>query len=153
MGAATFGITVMRLATTASTSAVLLVAVAASACSQTAAYAPGGSRPVLQAARPASAPVQQNPNAQLNGRWVPTDAASRKIYFAQFRNGQFASKDPGSGAAVARGTYRVTGADSVAISYSSSARKSVVNVDCKLQGPDRMACSTSTGGSFSLKRA
>lgn len=135
-------------------SAVLFAAVAAASCSQQAAYAPGA-QPVTRAVRPQAAPAQPkvDPAARLNGRWVPTDAASRKVYFAQFRNGQFASKDPGSGAAVARGTYRVTGADSIAISYSSSARKGVVNVQCRLQGETRMNCSASNGASFALQRA
>ena len=146
----------MRLFASIALAATTLSAPIMSGCSQTAAYAPNGASAVTRAARPqAAAPVQQrvDPAAKLNGRWVPTDAASRKIYFAQFRNGQFASKDPGSGAAVARGTYRVTGANSVAISYSSSARKSVVNVDCTLQGEARMACKASNGATFSLVRA
>ena len=138
--------------------ATLAVALAAalSACSSSGARAPAVSTGVAASAPIEAGPVKTAvapaPGTALNGKWVPTDASARKVYYAQFRNGSFASRDPGSGAALARGTYKA-GSDSVSITYSSSTRKQTVKVDCKLQGESTMSCKSSTGGAFTLKRA
>ena len=147
--------TIMNATAINATIAVAL-AVSISACTQKAARGPGVSTGVAASAPieagPVTTAVAPAPGASLNGRWVPTDASARKVYYAQFRNGSFASRDPGSGAALARGTYKA-GSDSVSITYSSSTRKQTVKVDCKLQGENTMNCKSSTGGSFVLKRA
>ena len=139
----------MRLVRSALLLAAASTLVAAGACSR------GG--PVTTAAlAPPTVAVKQaaevkSPNAALNGRWEPTDADGKKLYYLQLRNGGLASRSPSTNATTARGSYKVTGGDKVSIVYQSSQSSTPINLDCSLSGGTRMTCSSADGSNrFSI---
>ena len=124
----------------------------------------GGRTSITTAAlAPPAAPVKKavavkkakpNPNAALNGRWEPTDADGRKLYYLQLKNGGLASRSPVGNKTTARGTYKVLGNDKVAITYQSALSSSPVNLTCSLSGKARMTCSSADGSNtFSIVKA
>ena len=140
-------------------SVVLLAAVSslslAAACS--------GGRTTTAALAPPPAPVKRavevekkpaaNPNAILNGRWEPTDADGKRLYYLQLKNGGLASRSPSTNATTARGTYKVAG-DRVNIVYQSSQSSTPINLTCSLAGAKRMTCSSADGSNtFSIVKA
>ena len=138
--------------------AVLAALSLSAACSgrggnvQTAALAPPAPERV---AKPVEAkPARANPNAALNGRWEPTDADGKRLYYLQLKDGGLASRSPSSGATTARGTYKVLAKDKVAITYQSSLSSTPLNLQCTVAGGSRMSCASADGSNaFSLVRA
>ena len=142
-------------------SALLLTAcsslVVAAACSTgrttTAALAPP-SAPVKKAVVVEKQQPKANPNAALNGRWEPTDADGRKLYYLQLKNGGLASRSPSTNATTARGTYKVLAGNKVAIVYQSSQSSTPINLTCQVAGGKRMTCSSADGSNtFSIVKA
>ena len=144
---------------------VALVSLAASlaalaACSgsrgpvTTAALAPPAPAAPVKKAQPVREVAKASPNTALNGRWEPTDADGKKLYYLQLKNGGLASRSPTTNATTARGTYKVLGGDKVAIVYQSSQSSTPINLTCSLAGERRMTCSSADGSNtFSIVKA
>ena len=112
---------------------------------------PRGQQPVQVAVAtppPAAAP---SANAALNGRWVPTDEASRGVYVAEFRDGVFVSRSPGSDDALARGSYTVAG-DSVDLNFVGAVSQTEVNATCQRRTATALYCVPTVGSPFNLQR-
>jgi len=108
----------------------------------------GGSRRVAVATPPPA-----NSTAALNGRWVPTDEATRDAYFAEFNNGKFVSRDPQSKAAIAQGSYTVPSKSAVELDFVGAASGKRIKAKCQRLAPDRMTCTPTVGGTFNLQRS
>ena len=87
----------------------------------------------------------------IDGKWVPSDQANRKIYYNEFRQGKFAAYTVDGKNTLALGTY-VRTADGVKFKYFSQSRNKNINADCKLFGSDKMQCSVE-GSVVDLQRA
>ena len=98
-------------------------------------------------------PPAANSTAALNGRWVPTDEATKGAYFAQFNNGSFVSRDPQSQAAIAQGSYLVTSDTGVELDFVGAASGKRIKATCQRSTPDTMACTPTVGGTFNLQRS
>ena len=119
----------------------------------TAALAPPPA-PVKKAVEVQPQPKKANPNTALNGRWEPTDADGKKLYYLQLKNGGLASRSPATGATTARGTYKKLAGNKVAITYQSSRSAAPINLSCSLAGETRMTCSSADGSNtFSIVKA
>ncbi len=92
------------------------------------------------------------PNAALNGQWMPTDEASRGVYVAEFRDGVFVSRSPGSDDALARGSYNVAG-DNVNLNFVGAVSKTEVNATCQRRTATTLYCVPTVGSPFNLQRA
>ncbi len=137
----------MRLPIPAS---VLTAALALSACQG---ITPASQQPVQVAIAtppPAAAPAP-SANAALNGQWVPTDEASRGVYVAEFRDGVFVSRSPGSNDALARGSYNVAG-DSVNLNFVGAVSRTEVNATCQRRTATALYCVPTVGSPFNLQR-
>lgn len=110
----------------------------------------GSSRAPIAAVTPPPAPA--NSTAALNGRWVPTDEATRNAYFAEFNNGKFVSRDPQSKAAIAQGSYVVTSDTGVDLDFVGASSGRRIQAKCQRSAPDRMTCTPTVGGTFNLQR-
>lgn len=111
----------------------------------------GNSRSQVAVATPP--PAAANSTAALNGRWVPTDEATRDAYYAQFNNGSFVSRDPQSKAAIAQGSYIVTSDTDVELDFVGAASGKRIKAKCQRSAPDRMTCTPTVGGTFNLQRS
>ncbi|MGI9353758.1 MAG: hypothetical protein ACR2PF_01135 [Rhizobiaceae bacterium] len=131
---------------TASTLLALIVTMAVAGCQSPFS---GSSRRVAVATPP---PAPANSTAALNGRWVPTDEATRGAYFAEFNNGKFISRDPQSKAAIAQGSYTVPSDTSVKLNFVGAASGKRIRADCLRSAPDRMTCTPTVGGTFNLQK-
>ena len=90
-------------------------------------------------------------NAALNGSWVPTDEASRGVYVAEFRDGVFVSRSPGSDDALARGSYNVAG-DNVNLNFVGAVSQTEVNATCQRRTATTLYCVPTVGSPFNLQR-
>lgn len=112
----------------------------------------GSTRTGQQVAVTTPPPAAVNSAAAINGRWIPTDEATRGAYYAQFNNGSFVSRDPQSNAAIAQGSYRVTSETGVELDFVGAASGKRITATCQRSAPDRMTCTPTVGGTFSLQR-
>ena len=105
-------------------------------------------------------PVKESPKpkvntadiAGINGKWVPTSEAARKVYYNEFRNGKFRSKSPDGATTIASGNYKAASDGSIRMSWYSEARKAVSSASCRKLSDAEMQCS-SNGSVFNLRRA
>ena len=97
-------------------------------------------------------PAAPRPGAELNGRWLPTDRDTRGVYIAEFRNGAFVSRAPGSSDALAKGSYTVDG-DRVSLTFVGAATQTRNTAQCERRGDASLYCVPSTGSPFNLQRA
>ena len=125
----------------------LICALALAGCQSP--FSGSGRTPVATVTPP---PAPANSTAALNGRWVPTDEATRDAYFAEFDNGKFVSRDPQSKAAIAQGSYVVTSETGVDLDFVGASSGQRIQAKCQRSTPDRMTCTPTIGGTFNLQR-
>ncbi len=94
----------------------------------------------------------QSAESTLNGTWLPTDAAARGVYEAEFRNGVFVSRSPSTNKPLARGSYRVVTDTQIDLQFVGAATNTSVEAKCTRQSPDTMYCVPSVGSPFNLRR-
>ena len=116
----------------------LALALICSASALTACQTIDGGRPI------AVAP----PAGAAEGQWVGTDG----IAVSTFNNGVFSSAATDTGSKLAEGTYRYTDPNTVAITFTSLMRQTVVNANCAVVSQTQMNCTSSSGAQFSLLR-
>ena len=88
------------------------------------------------------------PVGAAEGQWVGTDG----IAVSTFNNGVFSSAATDTGSKLAEGTYRYTDPNTVAITFTSLMRQTVVNANCAVVSQTQMNCTSSSGAQFSLLR-
>lgn len=98
------------------------------------------------------ATVAQTAESTLNGTWLPTDAAARGVYEAEFRNGVFVSRSPSTNKPLARGSYRVVSDKLIDLQFVGAATNTSVEAKCNRQTADTMYCVPSVGSPFNLRR-
>ncbi len=97
-------------------------------------------------------PVQEAPKVVgINGKWYPTDANARKVYYNEFRNGKFVSRSPDGKQTIAAGNYKTQENGDIKMDWYSEARKANASATCKKLSLNEMQCS-SGGSVFNLKR-
>ncbi len=134
----------IRVLASAATAAIILTA-----CQG---ITPRSQQPVQVAiATPQPVQTPQSANAALNGQWLPSDEASRGVYVAEFRDGVFVSRSPGSDDALARGSYNVAG-DSVNLNFVGAVSQTEVNATCQRRTATTLYCVPTVGSPFNLQR-
>lgn len=106
--------------------------------------------------RPAPQPEVQpeiKPGAALNGRWVPTDEATRGVYVAEFRDGVFVSRSPTTQKPLAKGSYTIASDTQVDLKFVGAATKTAVEAKCERRTPTTMYCVPTIGSPFNLARS
>lgn len=88
------------------------------------------------------------PAGAAEGQWVGTDG----VAVSTFNNGNFSSAATDTGSKLAEGTYRYTDPNTVAITFTSLLRQTVVNANCAVVSQTQMNCTSSSGAQFSLLR-
>ncbi|MEE9375610.1 MAG: hypothetical protein V3V04_04685 [Rhizobiaceae bacterium] len=88
----------------------------------------------------------------INGKWVPTDANNRKVYYNRFRNGNFVAKSPDGSATIAAGTYKTSPSGDIVMNWYSEAHKAHKTASCKKLSASEMQC-TNGDSIFNLRRA
>ncbi len=88
------------------------------------------------------------PAGAAEGQWVGTDG----VAVSTFNNGNFASNATDTNAKLAEGTYRYTDPRTVAITFTSLIRQTVVQANCAVVSQAQMNCTSSSGAQFSLLR-
>ncbi len=91
-------------------------------------------------------------NVGINGRWYPTDADARKVYYNEFRNGKFVSRSPDGAQTIAAGSYKTNANGDIQMDWYSEARKANASATCTQLSVNEMQC-TSSGSVFNLRRA
>ena len=91
--------------------------------------------------------------AALNGKWLPTDAAARGVYEAEFRNGVFVSRSPESNKPLAKGSYRIISDKEFDLEFVGAATNTAVKAKCNRPTGDTMYCVPTVGSPFNLKRS
>lgn len=118
-------------------SALLLVAGVLGAC-----VSPGE----MQGGRAEIAPRP----AGVEGNW--SAVGGPVAYTASFQGGTFNSTESGTGASLARGTYRTLGQGRITISSRSTTSGQESSVNCNQMSASLMSCVTSGGNRFDLTR-
>jgi len=115
-----------------------------------------GSRLPAASPQPAPTPVASapsaTPNAGINGTWVPTDAAVKGVYVAQFRNGVFVSTSPKTNQPLAKGKYSITAENNIQLEFVGAATNTVVKAKCERPAPTTLYCVPTIGSPFTLQR-
>lgn len=93
-----------------------------------------------------------NPASAVNGRWEPTDDATRGVYVAEFRDGVFVSRSPETGKPLARGSYRVPSDSLIELDFVGATTQTRVTATCQRSTPTTMFCQPSTGSPFNLRK-
>jgi hypothetical protein len=90
--------------------------------------------------------------AELNGTWLPTDAAAKGVYEAEFKNGVFISRSPSTDKPLAKGNYKIVSNKEIALEFVGAATNKVVRAKCDRQSTDTLYCVPTVGSPFNLKR-
>ena len=93
------------------------------------------------------------PGAALNGKWLPTDEAARGVYEAEFKDGEFVSRNPNTNKPLAQGKYVIVSDKLVDLEFVGAATNTVVKAKCDRQTEDTMYCVPTVGSPFNLKRS
>lgn len=91
--------------------------------------------------------------SELNGKWLPTDAAARGVYEAEFRDGVFASRSPGNNKLLAKGSYRIISDKQIDLEFVGAATNTAVKAKCDRPTSNTMYCVPSVGSPFNLQRS
>lgn len=86
----------------------------------------------------------------VDGNW--SSVGGPVAYTASFQGGTFTSTETGTGAPLARGTYRNLGQGSITITSRSNTSGQESAVNCNQMSPNLMSCVTSGGTRFDLTR-
>ena len=97
--------------------------------------------------------LKPNEGAALNGVWLPTDAAAKGVYEAEFKDGIFISRSPSTNKAVAKGNYKIISDKQVDLEFVGAATNTAVQAKCDRQTDDTMYCVPTVGSPFNLKRS
>lgn len=104
------------------------------------------------APKPEVKPVAK-PEAALNGRWVPTDEATRGVYVAEFRDGVFVSRSPKTQKPLAKGSYSIASDTVVNLKFVGAATQTAVEAKCERRTSTTMYCVPTIGSPFNLARS
>ena len=108
----------------------------------------GGCQTSGSSLRPVSKP---NP-LSVNGTWIPTDASTRGIYVAEFRDGVFVSTSPSTKKPLAKGKYTVLSQTEIDLEFVGAATQTAVKAKCERKTPETMYCVPTLGSPFNLSR-
>jgi len=109
--------------------------------------------PNLPSLKPAAKPVPAAAAPDLvSGQWIPTDEASKGIYVATFKDGNFISKSPKDGKILAKGSYTQQ-AEKLMLKFVGAATGTVVNASCERKSPTALYCVPSVGSPFNLAKS
>ena len=95
------------------------------------------------------APAPTRPQG-IEGSWA--SIGGPVAYTANFSGGNFTSREAGTGALLASGTYQSIGQGQVTIDYTSKLRGTRVAANCNQVQIDRLACASSNGSRFEFNR-
>jgi len=90
--------------------------------------------------------------AVLNGTWLPTDAAAKGVYVAEFKDGVFVSRSPTTNKPLAQGKYVIASEKQVDLEFVGAATNTAVKAKCDRLSSDTMYCVPTVGSPFNLKR-
>lgn len=90
--------------------------------------------------------------AGINGKWVPSNPETRKIYYNEFRDGKFVSRSPDGSSSIAAGTYKLRDDGQIQMNWYSEARKANASAVCRKLTETELECS-SNQSVFVLQKA
>ena len=106
-----------------------------------------------QSTGPQLRPVSAKPDPlSINGRWFPTDASTRGIYVAEFKDGVFVSTSPSTQKPLAKGKYTVLSQTEIDLEFVGAATQTAVKAKCQRRTPTTLYCVPSLGSPFNLSR-
>lgn len=108
-----------------------------------------------QTSGPQLRPITTPPNPlSINGTWIPTDANTRGIYVAEFKDGVFVSTSPSTQKPLAKGKYTVLSETLIDLEFVGAATQTAVQAKCERKTPQTLYCVPTLGSPFNLaKRA
>ncbi len=106
---------------------------------------------IAPALTPAPEPKKADPTG-INGKWVPTTAAAKSVYYNEFNNGKFVSRSPDGSKTIAAGSYKTLKSGNIQMNWYSEARKANASAVCRKLSATEMQC-TSGSSVFNLKKA
>ena len=117
------------------------------ACQSSGFRSNSGSSAVLESS------LTPNEGAVMNGVWLPTDAAAKGVYEAEFKDGVFISRSPTTNKPLAKGNYKVISDKQVDLEFVGAATNTAVQAKCERLTENTLYCVPTVNSPFNLKRS